>query len=465
MKPTRMKPTRMKKPHDRKLFPLMVLLPLMVFAAPRDDFARQWPLVLAAPDEGAYRVTLDDAVYRQAQSPQLQDVAIVNADGAVVPASLFGPEQPLAQSPREVAVPWYPLSSENRSLDRDISTLSEIASDGSLRRVQMREAGDSASEYVIDLSRVSEPVSALIVDWAPGQPPFERRFGIAASNDLKDWSMIATELRLLDLANNGQRLVEHRLSLPSPTGARYLRLMPRRGEAALQLSAVRAQLPPRPADVAWRWQALAGKAVVDQGVAGFEFQLQGRFPMQRADVQLPGNHSSRWTLRSRDAADAPWRAASTPWLAYQVAGGAAASRSSPQSLRAALRDRYWRLEPLDAVQGAAPTLRLGYQPEVVVFVAEGDAPFALLAGSARATRAPAALPALVDALRQQRGQDWQPAAASLGEPRTLAGDSAFTPAAVERDWKAWLLWTLLIGGALIVGGFAISLLRKPAKQP
>lgn len=466
MKSASMKPDRLKHASIKRCaLLLLLLLPLVAAAAPRDDYARQWPLALAAADEGAYRVMLDGAVYRQAQSPQMQDVVIVNADGMPVPASLFGPDQVLAQPPREIAVPWFPLSLENASLDRDISTISEIASDGSLRRVQMRQAGEGASEYVIDLSRVPEPVLALIVDWAPGQAPFERRFGIAASDDLKDWSMIAVDVRLLELENDGQRLVEHRMVLPSPIRARYLRLMPRRGEPPLQLSAVRAQLPPRLADVAWRWEALAGKPVVEQGVAGFEYALQGRFPMQRADVLLSGNHSSRWTLSSRDTADAPWRAASAPWLAYQVAGGAAASRSSPQSLRAALRDRYWRLVPTNAMQGAAPTLRLGYQPEAMVFLAEGAAPYALLAGSGRATREPAALPALVDALRQQRGQDWQPAAATLGEPQTLAGDSALTPAAVERDWKAWLLWALLIGGALIVAGFAISLLRKPVTHP
>jgi hypothetical protein len=72
------------------------------------------------------------------------------------------------------------------------------------------------------------------------------------------------------------------------------------------------------------------------------------------------------------------------------------------------------------------------------------------------------LPQLVDALRTQRGQDWQPAIALLGKGEALAAaDTALTPAPAERDWKAWLLWAVLIGGALIVAGFASSLLKKP----
>jgi len=35
---------------------------------------------------------------------------------------------------------------------------------------------------------------------------------------------------------------------------------------------------------------------------------------------------------------------------------------------------------------------------------------------------------------------------------------------VQHDWKAWLLWTILVGGALLVAGFALNLLRQPAAR-
>jgi zinc transporter ZupT len=34
---------------------------------------------------------------------------------------------------------------------------------------------------------------------------------------------------------------------------------------------------------------------------------------------------------------------------------------------------------------------------------------------------------------------------------------AATPA---RDWKTWLLWAVLVGAAALIGGLALSLLRK-----
>ena len=66
---------------------------------------------------------------------------------------------------------------------------------------------------------------------------------------------------------------------------------------------------------------------------------------------------------------------------------------------------------------------------------------------------------LIDTLRVARGRDWQPAVATLGPREELAGAAALQPGSAV-DWRRWLLWGLLLGGALLVAGFAASLLRK-----
>ena len=181
--------------------------------------------------------------------------------------------------------------------------------------------------------------------------------------------------------------------------------------------------------------------------------------MQLVDVALAGNHAIEWWLESRDNTDAPWQLRAGPWMAYRVDAAGSGSRSPPQALAGNVRDHYWRLRTNVDVADA-PTLRLGYRPESVVFLAQGPAPYALAAGSARAHRADAPIPQLIAELRQQRGTDWQPAPAYLGTARPLAGDAALKPA---YDWKSWLLWAVLALGALVVAGFAFSLLRgKPA---
>ena len=453
-----------------KRFAWIALLPLVAFAGVRDDYAQQWPLTLANPEAGAYRVILDRSVYAQLRSPALKDLEIVNAEGASVAASLFDAEQPLAKAATRVGVPWFPLPFGGTPQSRDIASISEIAADGSLRRVVLTDSGTASAEaasneYLIDTSRLGETVQALQVTWAAGQAPFDRPYRVSASDDLKHWRVVQEEGHLVELENDGARVFKDTIELED-TQAKYLRLAPlQNNQGALALTAVHAELAPAPASASWQWEEIAGKRVTGKdGTQSFQFRVEGRFPFERVDVVLPGNSSNEWTLQSRDDGEAAWRAASAPWMAFQLEG-AASSRSAPQSLDRLNRDHYWRLLPRNAVGDAVPTLRLGYRPEVVVFLAQGKAPYTLVAGSARGKRADAPLPQLVDALRAQRGQDWRPADATLGPMQALAGAAALTPAPVERDWKAWLLWALLVGGALIVAGFAFSLLKKPVNKP
>jgi hypothetical protein len=441
---------------------------MAAFAGVRDDYAQQWPLTLGQEDAGAYRVVLDRTVYRQLQSPMLKDLVVVNADGGTMAASLFDAEQPLARPANTMDVPWFPLPSST-SQSRDIASISEIAADGSLRRVVMGGAGTAAepssNEYLVDTSRLHEPVRALRIVWAAGQAPFDRPYRVTASDDLKNWRTVQEEGHLIELQNNGARIFENRIALDGAK-AKYLRLEPlRKDQRALALTKVTAEFAPAQVVQEWQWEELSGKRIVDKdGAVFFEYQIEGRFPFERADVALPGNSSNEWILKSRDSEKSEWRFAAAPWMAFQLEGGQLSNRSPPQALQQLNRDRYWRLIPKNNPNEAAPTLRLGYRPEVLVFLAQGKTPYALLAGSARAQRAESPLPQLVDALRAQRGQDWQPASATLGAMQPLAGAKALTPAPVERDWKAWLLWALLVGGALIVAGFAFSLLKKPERK-
>lgn len=447
---------------------LLALLPVIAFATVRDDYSKQWPLTLQDEAAGAYRVTLHRQVYRSARLPSLRDVDVVDADGASVPSALFAGSQPLAQGPRYLDLPWFPLPPGTAAQAQDIAVISERAADGSVRRVETRVSGShavtsqTANAWLIDASRVREVVVALELSWSPVPAALDATYRVEGSDDLRAWHTLQSQAQLLDLVRDGQRLQQQRIPLDG--SAKYLRLLPAENSATLPLIGVRAELAPSPASLAWTWETLpvgtrgegSGSA---KGVAYYEFALQGRYPIERVDIALDGNNAAEWTLQSRDAEDAAWQTRAGPWVAFQVGGGIA-NRSATQALTRVIRDRHWRLSSRTPAS-AAPMLRLGYRPEVVVFVAQGKPPFALVAGSARAQRSDAPVLQLIDALRARHGTDWQPAPAALGTSQILAGDAAYVPAQAKRDWKAWLLWALLVGGALVVVGFAFSLLRKP----
>ncbi|MEN5061408.1 DUF3999 family protein [Luteimonas sp. TWI1416] len=434
------------------------LLGASALAAAQADFAVQWPLTLEEPSASAYRITLTPEVYAQVWSPSLRDVIVVDGDGRPVPAAFVDASMAPA-TPTRRELPWFPLPADTGRRDGDIAAISEIAADGSLRRVQMRASGgEAAGAFLVDASAIEGQVDALALRWDDAQPPFEQAYRIEMSDDLRQWRSVHDEARVLDLRRDAQRLIERRIALPTPIHARYLRLTPLRAAAApLRLQAVEAELAPVQAPVAWHWQVPAPQPAGERGA--IVYRSDGRFPVERIEIALAGNGTGRWTLERRDADDAPWRVVAADHVVYQAGSGADLRRSPPLALPAPVRDRQWRLTPTTAAPGAPPALRLGYRPETLVFVAEGRAPYALQAGSARAARTDAPVTPLLDALRVQHGPGWRPANAAPGAMAPLAGAAALQAPVPTRDWKTWTLWGVLLLGVLVVGGFALSLLR------
>lgn len=455
----------MSKVRGWSLVALGVLTAGMAWASASDDYAWQWPLSPQVADSGAYRVALDASVYASIRSRNLRDLDVLNAAGEAVPASVLPAKSPAIEIGERVELRWFPLPSGPRDAGNDISLQVERNADGSVRRVETRLSGtriaqERATEsWLVDASGV-DGIVALWLEWEPARIPLDLAYRVEGSDDLRDWRVLQPRAPLVDLVHGDERLQQRRV--PIQGRARYLRLLPSDGSGQLRLSAVQAERAPVAARIDWQWQALEGHAITDRGVTHYEYVLDGRFPVERVDLGLPGNSAGEWTLQSRDDEAAPWVRRTGPWVSFHLGGEGSADRSAPQVLSGAVRDRHWRLTAT-APPAQVPTLRLGWQPETLVFVAQGQPPFRLVAGSARAQRADAPMPQLLEAIRRQRGSDWQPVIADAGAREALAGEAALQPAPQPRDWKSWLLWALLVGGALLVGTFAISLLRgKPA---
>lgn len=439
----------------------LLLLPCAALAALAEDYAWQWPLSLQDAEAGAYRVELDATVYAAARSPALRDVDVVNAEGGAVPAQLFRPGDGPEAGTRRTPLRWFALPQPLATRPDDIAMAVERDADGRVRRVETRVSGTTTTveaapgHWLVDASALREPVAALWLEWTRNGGDIDRRYRIEGSDDLRDWRLLQTQAPLLDLTRDGERLRQQRV--PVDAQAKYLRLTPEGGTGTVYLVGIEAELRQAAMVPEPHWQSLPGRAVDERGVAHYEFELDGRFPIDRADVQLAGNSTGEWTLYSRDDPALPWIRRAGPWVSYRIG---ADERSAPQVLGERVRDRHWKLAGSVPVP-QAPELRLGWRPEALVFVAQGTPPYRLVAGSARATRGDAPVARSLEAIRGARGPSWQPAAATLGNAQPLAGERALQPAPQPRDWRAWLLWGLLLAGALLVAGFAASLLRKP----
>jgi len=437
-----------------------VLCSVAIAAAGDEAFVAQWPLDLPSSDAGAYQVELDDAVYATTVSPTLRDLVVVNRDGRQVPALLQSAPASAARRTTQ-ALAWFPLPATAARVGSDIAAISELDPDGRLRRIQWRPApGDAPpAALLVDASASALPLQALVLDWGVAGAAFERTMRVEGSEDLRDWQPLPAGGRLLDLRRGEERLVERRIVFDTPVRTRYLRLSPGAGAGVMPaIVSVTGESPAVSDAPALQWRALEPVGPADaQG--GVVFHLDARVPVTHVDLGIDGNTTARWTLSVRENDAAPWRTIADDWLVYRV-GADAGARTPPRALDVALRERQWRLVPDAPAAGAAPVLRLGYRPERLVFVAEGVAPFSLRAGSGRARRVDAAVAPLLADLRARNGGRWAPAVATLGARTALAGAAALddTP---PRDWGTWLLWGVLVLGVLLVGGFALSLLKAP----
>ncbi|MCL7713135.1 DUF3999 domain-containing protein [Stenotrophomonas mori] len=452
----------------------LALLPLTAPAA--DEFATQWPLQLAQDDAGAYRVVLEDGVYRAAYWRDLRDVQVLDADGRPMASAVQGAAVPTAGPARQVTLDWFALpASAAATAGEDLSVVVQRDAGGNVVSVRntLGAAGAAKGDpsWLVDLGRQAGQVQALKVEWEGEPTAVDLGYRLEGSDDLRRWQVLDPEVRLVRLRNQGRQLNSDRIALSTPQ--RYLRLVPLQRDGAPPLRALHGELAGDTAAGDWRWVELAAPAA-DAGAPGrFRYRVQGRFPVQRLDVALPANSTVSWTVSSADddrkVADAAqaWHVRASGWNTWTLQDGDRRQASAPLELGRETGDRDWQLQAEPAVAGTpAPALRLGYRPGSVVFLAQGRAPYLLVAGSARADVRETNLEPMLAALRAGNGAQWQPAVASLGEGAVRAGDKAYAPAAPVRDWKNLVLWAVLVAGALAVAGFAMSLLRgnRPAND-
>lgn len=434
-----------------------LLLPVAAWAGnTRNDYVQQWPLALEQAQAGAYRLVLNEAIYRQATQPGLEDVEVFNGAGQPMPTALLPAARGQETAPVWQAVSWFPLPETVARDGGDLQRITRRDADGSVRQIETVVAASASARpggWLVDTSAIRDDARALQLEWETPQAPLQLELRVEASDDLRSWSVLHAQVALVDLANAGQRLQQRRITLGGK--ARYLKLSPVSAATLPTLRQVSVELDGADTPPQWRWLQAQGKPDGD----GYLFEMEGRFPVELVDIASNDNSAVEWTVFSRDRRDARWVRRAGPWVAFKLGG--AQAQSAPQLTHTLVRDRYWRLVPAQAA--AAPTLRWGYQDESLVFLAQGEPPFAVAAGSGRVTRPPAPLSNLLAAMREQRGAAWEPGSALLQAPaQALGGAAALQPA---RDWKSLLLWALLIVGAVLVAGFALSLMRASSKRP
>lgn len=460
-------------------------------AAPADDYAYAWPLQTQG-DSAAWQVELTPEVYAAVTRADLRDIEIINAAGEAVPMARHT-LPPATQSDCRTTLPMFQLPTASaqapNAADDAIRMQIRRDADGRLHSLDVnlvgmrdRDASGARSlprDLLLDASALHAPLASISVHWSSGVNATPR-FALSASDDLQQWRSLVADATLLRLEQDGHVLERHEIALANAR-ATYLRLRRLDDGADLpNLVVYVCAATPSTANLpALQWlQATddggdtrhintASPPPADGAVAAYRYHLPAPLTAAMARVELADDNSLvRLSIlsREREPYDSP-----ASWvqrgdkLAFRLRQGDVRVDNDEFGLLPAGQARDFRLE-LATPLARAPKLEIAYRPDRFVFLAQGAAPYRLVAGSVRARRGDYPVDSVLATLRAKLGSSWEPPLAGLSDRTTLRGESALKPeppAPPRRDWRTWILWGVLVGATALIGGLALSLLRKP----
>lgn len=443
-------------------------------AASPADYANVIPIETRGQG-AAWQFELSDSVYAGSVDPDLRDLAVFNASGRAVPMTIRPVELPDSQIEQRAPVPMLALPSGRRGGDEsDLRLIVERDASGRLRRLETQSSAAPSvdgepREWLLDLGAFDRGTDTLELDWDAPRNRIIARFEVSASNDLQRWDLLNEDATVVMVEQGGARIERRSIDF-STTRLRYIRL--RRTDDGVPLSGMRAEAArirhvASSARVQWLQAASVDRiGDLEASPTRHLYVLSSAVPATDVKINLSSDNAVAQmdVLASADATPAAGR-----WIrrarlvAFRLLQGGAVIDSGFASLSPGPRIRTLRLDSATPL-ASPPDLVVGYRPARLLFLAEGQGPFLLAVGSARERYPDYPIEPALESLRARFGGDWQPATAELGDSRASAGAEALRPAQPPVHWRNWLLWSVLVGAAAIVGGIAISLLRG-AGQP
>lgn len=452
---------------------LAVLLAAGAQGAMPGDYAWLFPLATPTPDASAWRIDLAPEVYAHLHDAGLRDIEVFNAAGQPVPLALVATRAMPSTRTREVPLSLLALPQDARGAAADLRVVIERDAGGRLQRIDAGETAGatdtpSTRQWLVDVGALDCAIERITLDWDTPPTGLVARFDIEAGNDLQAWRRVGSG-SVLALEQGGARLERHDIALDGARHA-YLRLHRRDDGAPIGSLRAAARCIEHDAGAPARNWLDAVPAHAAAGGKQYAYDLPAVLPVGAARIALGNDNAlADLTLYARDPLDpVQWRPLARQ-TAFRLRAGTDTLRNGDIEFGTALRRQAFRLDSATPL-ASVPRLSLAWIPDRFVFLAEGDGPYVLAVGSARARRPAYPVDAALASLRATLGRDWQPPQATIGAGRESAGAQALQPPPQPLPWRTWLLWGVLVAGAALVGGFALTLLRSkpvpvPGKEP
>lgn len=444
---------------------LLIINPAAAFAADKpEDFAVRFA-VQTVPDASLQRLVLPREALAALQTANAADVRLFNGKGQSVPlAPIPLRNVSIAAASREW--PIYPIMATTQQ-QQNLGNLSlRIEKTAGRSVVRVIEGADTPASApatqqiatLVDTRAIKGPLAELTVDaeLSPGEPI---ALTVAASKDLKSWRPLAQDVPVFRFGTAADGPGSMRVPL---SGVRleddYLRISWPLG-AAFSLRGVR--IIPAPSSTAP--QRLSVPLIARPDGNGFVIALPFATPLQALDIH-PADPNTLVPVRlsGRSARGEPWRPLATG-VVYRIHSTGAESRSPPIEMNG-VSVRELRIEPVAGVPGfaATPHVRALLLPREWVFVASGPPPFTLAVGRAGADTIELPLASLIPGYTAGAEHILPAAHVDMASiirqpPGKL---SRISQALGAPSTRSLVLWTVLMGGVLVLGGVAWAVMRQ-----
>jgi hypothetical protein len=430
---------------------------------PARHYAVSYPIATesVAP---AYVVALPQDAYTWTRpDTMLTDVVVVDADGMQVPS---GPYQPLQSVSRRVTLTLPLLAVPPAEADSPGPRIERSTNGDIVIQPGNSTAPGPVKEWLIDartpinLSQITFPPTQV----SDGADVQLDNVSIDVSDDLQSWTSLVRQATILSMGRNGNAPDVTTVKIEGATG-RYFRVRivsgsvhwATAGDATVNLAGrVEEKLVVDEAPRQWLDVEPTRTTSSGQGV-DYDYALPAALPINALRLKRGSDAVARVDAMSLEGTHL------SESLGTLVVTSGQGDGSTTLNIPAGRRDAL-RLHSATPLR-EPPHLALGWVPDRFVFLPEGPPPHQLFVGSHIESRPPWPIANALASLRKQQPEGWRPAQATTGPGVRMEGEKALVTPVGPFDWTRVILWVVLGLGVLVVGGMAVSLLRKPPTGP
>jgi len=425
------------------------------------DFAYASEIV-AESSAPVYKLRLSEQIYKNIVFTDARDIRIFNADNQSVAYEVIQPLHSNLQVVEKKTLPFFPIeqASDGASSAESIEIVQSDA--GKIKKVTFSGASgkeSNSTQYLVDLRAFHKQLSGLDLEWKSENSNALLPITVQASSDLRSWRDLAANYPLAQLQYGGETLVRKHISLTA-SGASYLKIFGPTNQS-FEITSLTGQFS------TVETQPVVRERTVIQGRAAgsydgqFLFDTLGYLPARSLRLVLADNNSVlRYTLLSRANAEGVWQHRHSG-VAYKISIDGHELTSAEEEITRTT-DRYWllRFSGKEVAINSAPTLELGWEPDSIIFLASGTAPFKLAYGSALAEKADFGIASFSEV--RAGSTSLQPKEATLGSQVVLGGPQKLVPPAAQKPpaWRKFALWGILLLTVVVIGKMALGLSRE-----